>query len=220
MIGQNLSSREKDRLAELLSVNRFQLKKIFWGLSAPAVTDVSGEYDAQLLDQGDRFSEMVVRKAFGSKGPWVGKAFRPLSESKGEGYNAFGTPEDRVALLPMDTYLGHSLMVDGQSYILDYRGKNRGPIRWLRGELRQVSSDILLGMGTFGPRARNLHKLRRVIPFVLVRSDRPYLGEEASVVTHDVVRCHADSGGDRLDLNVATQGIGNDHAVYRSATAR
>ncbi len=178
MLGQNLSAGEQDQLAELLKLDRFQLKMTYWDLPTPAVADVSGEYDAQLLDQGDRFGAFLTRVAFGSKGPWVGKAFRPLSHADGEGYNAFGTVEDRKALLPMDTYIDHSNIVPGNSYILDYRSKNRGPIRWLRGELRQVSANVLLGIGTFGPRARRLHKLRRVIPFVLVRSDREYLGGE------------------------------------------
>ena len=178
MLGQNLSEGELVQLDELLKLDRFRLKMVYWGLPTPAMADVAGEYDAQLLDQGDRFGAFLTRRAFGSKGPWIGKAFRPLSHADGEGYNAFGTVEDRKALLPMDTYIDHSKIVPGNSYILDYRSKNRGPIRWLRGELRQVSSNVLLGMGTFGPWARRLHKLRRVIPFVLVRSDREYLGGE------------------------------------------
>ncbi|PAY20618.1 hypothetical protein CKO51_05210 [Rhodopirellula sp. SM50] len=178
MLGQNLSAGEQDQLAELLKLDRFQLKMVYWDLPTPAVADVAGEYDAQLLDQGDRFGAFLTRVAFGSKGPWVGKAFRPRSHTDGEGYNAFGSVEDRKALLPMNTYIDHSNIVPGNSYILDYRSKNRGPIRWLRGELRQVTANVLLGIGTFGPQARRLHKLRRVIPFVLVRSNREYLGGE------------------------------------------
>ncbi|QDV43274.1 hypothetical protein Enr13x_31290 [Stieleria neptunia] len=178
MLGQNLSAGEQDQLADLLTLDRFRLKMVYWELPTPTMADVSGEYDAQLLDQGDRFGSFLTRRAFGSKGPWVGKAFRPLSHCDGEGYNAFGTVEDRKALLPMDTYIDYSNIVPGDSFILDYRSKNRGPIRWLRGELRQVSPNVLLGMGTFGPQARRLHKLRRVIPFVLARSDREYLGGE------------------------------------------
>ena len=195
MLGQDLPSDEKDRLAELLNTERFGLKLIFQDLPAPCMTDVIGEYDAQLLDQGDRFGSYLTRKVFGSKGPWIGKAFRPLTESTGEGYNACGAVEDRKAILPMDTYIGHSFIVHGHSYMLDYRKKNWGPIRWLVGELRQAGPDLLLGMGTFGPRARKLHKLRRVIPFVLVRSDRPYLGEENTVVTHEVIHCPSNSSG-------------------------
>lgn len=180
MIGQNLSVSEQDRLSELMSVDRFRLKIIYWELPTPNIADVDGEYDAQLLDQGTAFASVVTRQLFRAKGPWLGKAFRPLTESKGEGYNAFGDPEDRQVQLRMNTYIDRSYIVPGHSYILDYRGLNRGPITWLRGELRQVSPAVLLGMGTFGPRAEKLYKLRRTIPFVLVRSDRPYLEQKSA----------------------------------------
>lgn len=175
MLGQDLSFRDKDCLAELLSLDRLKLKLFYWNLPTPDVASVMGEYDAQLLDQGDRVCSYLTHRVFGSKGPWLGKAFRPLSDVTGEGYNAFGTEEDRRAMLHMDTYIDHSLIVPGYSYILDYKKRNLGPIRWLRGEVRQVSDSLLLGMGTFGPRRRSLHRLRRVIPFVLARSQREYL---------------------------------------------
>lgn len=177
MIGQNLSFRDKDRLAEVLSASRFQLKMMYWNLPTPNIQDVCGQYDAALLDQGDRIGGLLTRLAFGSKGKWTGKAFRPLSETNGEGYNAFDDGAGFLAALSMDTYIGHSYIVPGFSYILDYRSKNRGPIRWLVGELRPVSSEILLGIGTFGPRKVQLHRLRRVIPFVLVRRSHAYLPE-------------------------------------------
>jgi hypothetical protein len=196
MLGQNLSKNDKAQLSEFLQTKRFGLKLIFQALPAPVMTEVAGEYDARLLDQGDRLGSYLTRKIFGSKGPWIGKAFRPLSDASGEGYNAFGSVEDRSKILPMDTYIGPSLIVDGHSYVLDYREKNRGPIRWLTGELRQVSPDLLLGMGTFGPRLRKLHKLRRVIPFVLVRSDRPYLADGSTAVTHQIIqRCSSSPCG-------------------------
>ncbi len=175
MLGENLCSTDRDRLDELLQTSRFHLKRMYRDLAEPKMFDVRDEYDAQLLDQGEGFASVITRAIFRSQGPWIGKAFRPINETTGEGYNAFGDVEDRQAKLPMDTYIGHSLVADGQSFILDYRAKNWGPIRWLRGEVRQVSDSILLGLGTFGPRSKGLHKLRRVIPFVMVKSDRPYL---------------------------------------------
>ena len=188
MLGRNLSSHEKSQLHTFLGTERYRLKLIFRDLQAPVMSEVAGEYDAQLLDQGDRLGSYVTRKIFGAKGPWIGKAFRPLSDTSGEGYNAFGSVKNRTTMLPMDTYIGPSAIVPGHSYVLDYRNKNWGPIRWLKGELRQASPNLLLGMGTFGPRVRNLHKLRRVIPFVLVRSDRPYLPEKNTAVTQHIIR--------------------------------
>ena len=184
-MGEQLDENSQTKLNEILGLNRFDLKMLYWELPTPAIEIVSGEYDAQLLDQGDPIGSFITRRIFGSRGQWLGKAFRPLSSSNGEGYNAFGTPRDREALLPMDTYIGDSFIVPGNAYMLNYRAKNSGPIRWLLGELRQATPEILLGMGTFGPRGQRLAKLRRVIPFVLVLSDRPYLncGERTDVET-------------------------------------
>ena len=174
-LGLNLPADEKYRLDDLLRLNRFDLKMLYWSLPTPTIADVDGEYDAQLLHQGDPIGSLMTRLCFGSKGAWIGKAFRPISADSGEGYNAFGSIEGRQPLLPMDTYIGHSQIIPGLSFILDYKNKNRGPIRWLVGELRPVSGSILLGIGTFGPRGPRLARLRRVIPFVLVRSDREYI---------------------------------------------
>lgn len=179
MFAQNLSTGEQDQVAELLSHDHLELKSVFFHLPAPAISEVSGEYDARLLDQGSRLEAFLTDCAFGWRGPWIGKAFRPVSDSAGEGYNTFGTIADRKVDLPMDTYLARSERFYGQSYIIDYRKRNRGPIRWLVGELRQVSDNLLLGMGHFGPREGKFRKLRRVIPFVLARSNREYLLSES-----------------------------------------
>jgi hypothetical protein len=174
MIGQTLASNERKRLDELFRHERFHLKRIYEELSTPNLAEISGEYDARLLDQGNRIGSFMVRKAFSMRADWLGKAFRPLSPTMGEGYNVFGTANHRRAQLPMSTYIDQSIVTCGDAIILDYRTKNRGLIRWLRGELRQVSPSVLLGLGTFGPRSPRHRRLRRIIPFVLVRSGREY----------------------------------------------
>ncbi|WP_143544083.1 hypothetical protein [Rhodopirellula sp. MGV] len=146
------------------------MKIIYRDLAAPAIADVHAEYGSVMLSQGDRFCTCIVRKLFSCKGPWIGKGFCPIDRERGQGYNVFGTPDSRKVLLPMDTYIGGSNVVNGAAYILDYRKRNRGAVCWLRGELRVLSENLLLGMGTFGPWNPRWAKLRRTIPFLLYRT--------------------------------------------------
>lgn len=174
-IGLNLPPDQKTYLDHLFKLDRLGLKQLYWSLSTPELTDIKGEYDACLLDQGHSLASIITRFCFGLKGPWVGKAFRPVSDDHGEGYNAFGSISDRKRYLPMDTYIGHSLIIPGESFILNYATKNRGPIRWLRGELRPLTPSIVLGIGVFEPCGGKFRWLRRIIPFVLVKTEREYL---------------------------------------------
>lgn len=151
----------------LRPLSRTQLKMIFTDLPAASLTDTVGEYSAVLLNQGDGISDSVTRWAFQMHGPWIGKAFRPLSQKRGEGYNLFGDDAAPRCELTMDTHIGPSAFASGHSLILDYSHRNRGLIRWLLGELRQLDATTLLGMGVFGPRGNRLSQFQRVIPFVL-----------------------------------------------------
>ncbi len=173
-VSKSLCEDDKGRLEALMRLNRVQLKYLYWSLPTPALTEITGEYDACLLDQGDRVACVVTRLCFGLNGHWIGKGFRPTSDTQGEGYNAFGSIENRTTDYLMDTYIGDSSIIPGKSFILDYRAKNRGPIRWLVGELRVLSNSIVLGIGTFGPRGSKLRRMRRTIPFTLIRSYRAY----------------------------------------------
>ncbi|MEM6472872.1 MAG: hypothetical protein AAF802_25145 [Planctomycetota bacterium] len=177
MIGQHLSQEETDELQTLRESDRLAIKLKYWSLPEPSITDIRGDFDAELLSQGRGVGAVLTRALFGLRGSWLGKGFSPTSETQGTGYNTFGSEDDFRRELRMETYIDHSNIVPGHSFILDYRATQRGAIRWLRGELRMITSDLVLGIGTFGPRKNSLHRIRRVIPFVLVRSARP--AEEA-----------------------------------------
>ena len=201
-IGETLPDDQFAMARELAALPRFGLKQIFAHLPPSSITDLYGEFDAQLLDQGGKFANWLTRSAFQTSGPWIGKAFRPLTQERGEGYNVYGTPSDRYAKLRMDTYLAESAVAPGESFILDYKKKNRGLIRYLVGELRQFSPNIILGMGTFGPRAPQHRKLRRVIPFLMVGPVRPCLAEEETTAAEvHVTFRQAGESRSRLDFS-------------------
>lgn len=170
---------------ELLVLRRSRIRELYRQLSPPSVLNVFGEYDAMLLNQGGRLKDWLTGRAFQARGNWIGKAFRPHSEQHGEGYNAFVNSAGRYPKLPMDTYIGDSLIDHGKAFILDYRSKSPGIMSWLVGELRMVNPYVLLGIGHFGPRRTQLSGLRRMIPFLLIGPVRHYLGENGSIFTKE-----------------------------------
>ena len=204
MVGEQLNAKDRKTVQKLIHADRGALKRYFAELPPAGILETFGEYDAQLLDQGGSFPQWLTQKAFGTAGPWLGKAFRPLSQNHGEGYNSFGTLDSRQARLQMDTYIARSAFTSGPSFILDYRERNLGMIQWLVGELRTVNRSILLGMGTFGPRARKLKKLRRVIPFLLVGPVRSYLGMDGEV-TFETVATDASRAGATAPSTLASR---------------
>ncbi len=173
---------------ELLGMQRSTLRALYRRLPAPSMLEVFGEYDAMLLNQGGRLKDWLTARAFQARGNWIGKAFRPLSDQHGEGYNAFVNQTGRYGKLPMDTYIGESLISDGNAFILDYREKSPGIMSWLVGELRMVNPHVLLGIGHFGPRRAHFKGLRRMIPFLLIGPVRHYLGESGAILTHETLQ--------------------------------
>jgi hypothetical protein len=162
------------QLQWLREADRLSIRKLFHTLPAPQLKSLSGEYDAELLDQGGALSRMLTKRVFGMHGTWLGKAFHGLNELRGVGYNFFRAGERVIQKLPMDLRIQTSTMDDQPSLQLCYGAKNRGLIRGLCGEVRQVTPHILLGIGVFGPILGKRDILRRKIPFVLAGPCRPF----------------------------------------------
>lgn len=165
---------QSDAVVTLKKAKRHSLRQIFSELPPPNIATVSGEFEADLLHQGDLVGGSITRWAFQAHGPWMGKAFHPKCEATGEGYNIFRAQGGEVRKLRMDTYIGDSIISKGDSMVLDYSNRERGAIRWLVGELRQLDDTTILGMGVFEPLQSRQGTFRRVIPFVLSGPVRPY----------------------------------------------
>jgi hypothetical protein len=150
------------RDAESLAV-----KKLFFSLTAPPMEVLSGDYHAELLDQGSRFANSVIRLAFASGGNWVGKGFEPHDAKTGVGYNCFMSRGSQIRKLPMRTELRRSELDDLESLTLNYQHDNFGLIRFLTGEVRQVSPHIMLGIGVYQIKLGRFRSKRRLIPFLL-----------------------------------------------------
>jgi hypothetical protein len=171
---QVFSEEQRQAVQRLRRVDRRRLKTIFAESTAPNMSDMCGEYNAQLLHQGNAAGELLTKVLFGSSGDWIGKAFHPLGDEHGIGYNCFVDGGRVRARLHMDTVIAESRLYDGKSLIIDYRKKNWGLIYWLVGEIRQVVPGVFLGMGVYGPRIGMRDLMRRKIPFMMVGPVRDY----------------------------------------------
>lgn len=154
-------------LQALRDARCLDVKMLFINLSAPPMNVLSGEYRAELLDQGSWLANRLIGLAFLLRGNWVGKGFRPQDAKTGVGYNCFTQRGSQIQKLPMRTELRLSEIDDRESLTINYRQDNRGLIRWLTGEVRQISPHIMLGIGIYQIKIGRITLKRRLIPFLL-----------------------------------------------------
>lgn len=136
--------------AEFLRMRHADLLKRFGDLDAPALEEMRGEYRATLLDQGSTVQNVLGRLATNVPQPWLCKAFEPLSEHEGHGYNGFRGRRGTIRRYRMKTHVGPSVFDGRGSYHLVYAPYNRGYMATMHDELRKVADGVYLGIGQAG----------------------------------------------------------------------
>jgi hypothetical protein len=108
--------------------------------------------------------------------PWLCKAFRPVSEETGRGYNSFKLLGRVVQFFPMQTLIAPSRYDGNSAYQLVYQAYHSlcGYIHMVD-EVRRISSDLYLGIGTWGFTNRQRHI---ALPFMLEGPAAPYRGDQ------------------------------------------
>ena len=134
-------------LDDLREMPRKELKELFSVLEAPSIDEMNGEYRSELMDQGGRLADILVRFFFNVSGKWLGKAFQPTNEHEGHGYNSFQTRRGVQRTKRMQTTISPSGFHDGDSYTIRYDGLHRGFLGKLVGEVRRVRPGLYLGFG-------------------------------------------------------------------------
>lgn len=160
--------------ADLGAASTFELLSFFRDLPAPSIDEMHGDYDATLLRQPNLVADI---NGFFTVGlpfkPWLSKAFRPVSDSEGRGYNTFRQFGKIVQRFPMHTEIAPSRYDGRPSYTLMYGAfrSTCGSIHMVD-EVRRVEDGLYLGIGTWGFTRRQ----RQIpLPFALQSTDRPYL---------------------------------------------
>ncbi len=162
----------------LRRITTAELLAVFQTLPALSVAEMHGEYAAELLRQPSWPYEIGGRLAINNPllpGRWLCKAFRPVNESEGRGYNSFRHAGRVVQRFPMQTRIAPSRYDGRPAYTLVYRAFHSlcGDIHMVD-EVRRAGEGVYLGIGTWG---FSDSRRRRPLPFLLTGPDAPYLGD-------------------------------------------
>jgi hypothetical protein len=139
---------------ELDSLSASELEALFATLSAPGMIEMSGEYAGRILKQHGRPIEAALRLVMYSRawpGRWRGKAFRPISDEFGVGYNYFERRYVTARRFPMRTLIGPSSYDNRPAFHAVYAAYTSllGAVNMLD-EIRRVDDGRYLVLSTAG----------------------------------------------------------------------
>lgn len=143
---------------KILALTREEVLEM-WG-QAPAVemSELCGEYKGLIPNAGNHDgTNLNIQNMFNEKGPlgyWLGKAFSPLSHTKGDGYNRYRRLDGTIhRFMRFGTEMGNSL-IDGKPALMMYYGNYqlkslpKDMENTLVDEIRKLADGVYLGAGT------------------------------------------------------------------------
>ncbi|MBU1170548.1 MAG: hypothetical protein KKD44_13375 [Proteobacteria bacterium] len=195
---------EKMTIEDLMKMKRKDLMALFRRLDAPVMSEMHGEYRAVLLDCGHvigRFLSWMY--LYFTWGAWQHKAFEPLGERQGHGYNTFITAErvlyenyfvafamrivsilkslfrfnytQRLARIMLNKTEIVSSVFDGRpAFQLSYREYNTFYTNTMTDEVRKVNDRLYLGIG----RLTVIFGKYNPQPFVLIGPPDAWVGPD------------------------------------------
>ena len=164
-------------LEQILSLTQAEGVALWRTLPSPTLEEMNGHY----MGFGPEGRDTAFQKGYANymfneqseRGYWLGKAFRPLDGSVGEGYNRWRFPGGRVERnLRMATRVQNSIIDGKPCYVLDYGAMNNGMT--LYDELRKLDDGVLIGTATWRKRDGGRSDLSM---FVLVGPTDEWVGE-------------------------------------------
>jgi hypothetical protein len=172
---------------DIEKLSRKEKMQLFIAASTPKLTELNGEYKALLLSGGilGKSSELFTHHVFPTGGitlhtKWIGKAFKPISDSSGEGYNIFEEKTKSgskiLRLRKIETSIGPSRIAkDGKnSFHINYSKHNKGTVYSMRDEIRKINNELYIGMGYMGLGGGSANPA----PFALVGKPNPWVGPD------------------------------------------
>jgi len=189
---------------DLLGMTRKQLMALFYQLDAPDMGEMRGEYRAMLLDSGYIINWLLARLYLHSTwGDWQHKAFEPLGENHGHGYNTFITAQTllyenyfsaslmqilsiigslfrlhsprRLARIMLNKTAMVTSVFDGRpSFQLSYREYNTFFTSTMTDEVRRVNDRLYLGIGRLTVTFGKYNPM----PFALIGPPDPWKGPD------------------------------------------
>jgi hypothetical protein len=189
---------------DLMKLNRKQIMELFFLLDAPAMPEMRGEYRAALLDSGYILNNFLAAPyLYFTWGDWQHKAFEPLGQKHGHGYNTFITTQSklyenyfaavfmkmlsivrsffrmsnpqRMARIMLNKTSIVSSIFDGRpSFQLSYRDYNTFFTNTMTDEVRKVNNKLYLGIGRLTITFGKFNPM----PFVLIGPPDSWVGPD------------------------------------------
>lgn len=143
---------------KVMALTRDEVLELWGECPAVEMAELCGEYKGVIPNAGNEEAQKATAKTMynedGPLGYWLGKAYSPLSHSKGDGYNRWRRPGGKVdRYMRFSTEMGTSL-IDGKPALMMYYGAYRhrfipeGKKNALVDEIRKLADGIYLGVGT------------------------------------------------------------------------
>lgn len=192
------------RYEDLMKLNRKQLMALFFELDAPSMSEMKGEYRAALLDSGYIINIFLAKLYLHfTWGDWQHKAFEPLGETYGHGYNTFITTQSRLyenyfvascmkmlsivrslfrlnnpqrlaRIMLNKTSIVSSVFDARPSFQLSYRDYNTFYTNTMTDEVRKVNDKLFLGIGRLTVTSGKFNPM----PFMMIGPPDPWVGPD------------------------------------------
>ena len=152
-LNQNpLGSSGKWSLEKLLLLTQAEGIELWKTLPPVPMAEMNGHYmglgpDAKNTEYQKRYAEFMFNEK-SPRGYWLGKAFKPLTETTGEGYNRWRLPGGKIDRRSrFITEIGKSFF-DGKPSLLMYYGAYRADAPSFVDEVRKLDDYIYVGLGS------------------------------------------------------------------------
>ena len=137
-------------MEQLLALDRVAVLTLWKTLSAVPMAELNGHYQGIVPNGGDATRQAstadFMYNESSERGYWLGKAYKPLTATTGEGYNRWRFPGGKVVRnLRFGTEMGTSLIDGKPAFLMHYSDFNDTT---LIDELRKLDDNVYLGMGT------------------------------------------------------------------------
>ena len=173
-----LGTSGKWTLERILALTPAETIALWRTLPPPPLKEMNGTYIGSRPDSATATGDAGLApnpKLFNEKtGYWLGKSFRPLTDTTGEGYNRKRIPGGKIVrMLQFTTRIDKSLVDGKPALFIDYSPFDKDAK--LTDELRKLDDSIYLGIGTL-----DLGNGKRGVPdaFIITGPTEEWVGIE------------------------------------------
>ena len=143
-----------------MALTRDEVIKMWKAAPAVEMAELCGEYKGLIPNAGNEEAQKATAKVMYNEdsrtGYWLGKAFSPLSHTKGDGYNRYRRKDGTIhRFMRFATEMGDSLIDGKPSLIMHYGAYQlqpplipKGVENKLMDEIRKLTDGFYLGVGT------------------------------------------------------------------------